>query len=52
VAYSAQSGSSEIMIFIVNHHGVVYEKDFGPNTAARAQSMMRFNPDETWKKAE
>jgi Protein of unknown function (DUF2950) len=49
VAYPAQYGSSGIMTFMVNHDGVVYEKDFGPNTAATAQSMTQFNPDKTWK---
>jgi len=49
VAYPAQYGSSGIMTFIVNHDGEVYEKDFGPNTAAMAQSMTKFNPDKTWK---
>ena len=49
VAYPAQYGSSGIMTFIVNHDGVVYEKDFGPNTAATVQSMTKFNPDKTWK---
>jgi hypothetical protein len=42
VAYPAQFGSSGIMTFIVNHDGVVYEKDFGPNTAARAQAMTKW----------
>jgi hypothetical protein len=50
VAYPAQYGSSGIMTFIVNHDGVVYEKDLGPKTAAMAQSMTKFNPDKTWKK--
>ena len=50
VAYPAQYGSSGIMTFIVNHDGVVYEKDLGPKTAAMAQSMTQFNPDKTWKK--
>ena len=50
VAYPAQYGSSGIMTFIVNHDGVVYQKDLGPRTAAIAQSMTKFNPDETWKK--
>jgi len=49
VAYPAQYGSSGIMTFIVNHDGVVYEKDFGPKTAATVQSMTKFNPDKTWK---
>jgi len=50
VAYPAQYGSSGIMTFIVNHDGVVFEKDLGPNTPALARAMTKFNPDETWKK--
>jgi hypothetical protein len=50
VAYPAQYGASGIMTFIVNHDGVVYQKDLGPDTTAIAQSMMQFNPDETWEK--
>jgi hypothetical protein len=48
VAYPAQYGSSGIMTFIVNHDGVVYQKNLGPNTASVAQSMTKFNPDKTW----
>ena len=33
VAYPAQYGSSGVMTFVVNHDGVVYEKDLGPKTA-------------------
>jgi len=36
------------MTFIVNHDGVVYQKDLGPKTASIAQSMTKFNPDKTW----
>jgi len=50
VAYPAQYGSSGIMTFIVNHDGVVYQKDLGPKTAEIGPSMTRFNPDKTWKK--
>lgn len=52
VAYPAQYASSGVMTFIVNHDGVVYQKDLGANTAAIAQAMTRFNPDATWKKVE
>jgi hypothetical protein len=34
--------------FIVNHEGVIYEKDLGPTTAKTAQLMEKFNPDRTW----
>jgi Protein of unknown function (DUF2950) len=50
VAYPAQYGVSGVMTFIVNHDGVVYQKDLGPRTAAIALSMKEFNPDSTWKK--
>jgi hypothetical protein len=39
------------MTFKVSHDGVVYEKDLGPGTAARAAAMTRFDPDSTWRKA-
>jgi len=50
VAYPAQYGSSGIMTFIVNYDGVVYQKDLGPQTTTQAQSITKFDPDETWKK--
>jgi hypothetical protein len=48
VAYPAQYGSSGIMTFMVNHDGVVYQKDLGTKTASIAQAMTKFNPDKTW----
>jgi hypothetical protein len=50
VAFPARHGSSGVMTFIVNHDGVVYQKDLGANTTALARAMTRFNPDATWKK--
>ncbi|HXY61819.1 MAG TPA: DUF2950 family protein, partial [Nitrospirota bacterium] len=52
VAYPASYGVSGVKTFIVNHEGVVFEKDLGPDTAKRAMSMKVFNPDKTWEKAE
>jgi len=40
------------MTFVVNHDGVVFQKDLGPKTAAIATAMKKFNPDSTWAKAE
>jgi hypothetical protein len=48
VAYPANWGNSGVMTFIVNHDGVVYQKDLGPSTAAVARAMQRFDPDSTW----
>ena len=50
VAFPAQYGVSGVMTFIVNHEGVVYQKDLGPNTAAIARGIKLFNPDGSWKK--
>jgi len=52
VAYPAVYGASGVKTFIVNHEGIVYEKDLGPNTVKKAKSMKAFNPDKTWEKAE
>ncbi|HYA02281.1 MAG TPA: DUF2950 domain-containing protein, partial [Syntrophobacteria bacterium] len=52
VAYPATYGSSGIMTFIVNHDGIVYQKDLGKNTEAILAKMTLFNPDKTWKKVE
>jgi hypothetical protein len=50
VAFPASYGNSGVMTFIVNHDGVVYQKDLGPGTAAIARKMTKFNPDATWKR--
>ena len=50
IAYPAEYGSSGVVTFIVNHEGVVYEKDLGPNTAALARGITKFDPDSTWKR--
>jgi hypothetical protein len=50
VAYPAQYGVSGVMTLIVNHEGVVYQKDLGPSTADVARAMKTFNPDKTWQK--
>ena len=52
VAYPATYGNSGVKSFIVNHDGVVYEKDLGAATATTAAAMTQYNPDKTWQKAE
>ena len=36
------------MSFIVGDDGTVFEKDLGPNRAAAAAAIARYNPDPTW----
>ena len=50
VAYPAQYGTSGVMTFIVNHQGVVFSKDLGPDTQRLAGEMKVFDPDDTWKR--
>lgn len=52
VAYPARWGASGVMTFIVNHDGVVYEKNLGKETAAIATKIKRFDPDASWSKAQ
>ena len=49
VAAPAEYGITGVKTFIVSQDGVVYEKDFGKNTAAVFAKMTRFNPDKTWE---
>jgi hypothetical protein len=50
IAWPAAYGNSGVMTFIVNHDGVVYERDLGPNTAAAAGKITSFNPGKSWKR--
>jgi Protein of unknown function (DUF2950) len=52
VAYPAEYRSSGVMSFVVSKSGVVYEKDFGPNTTQLAEAMTAYDPDSTWNKEE
>ena len=52
VAHPAEYGVSGVMTFIVNHDGVVFEKDMGKQTEKLAGAMKKFDPDKTWKRTE
>ena len=52
IASPAKYGNSGVMTFLVNHDGVVYQKDLGKNTEKAAKAINRFDPDKTWKKVE
>jgi hypothetical protein len=52
VAYPAAYRASGVKTFIVNHEGVVYEKDLGAETAKLAAAMTVYDPDKTWMKVE
>jgi len=48
-AAPAEYGVTGVKTFIVSQDGVVYEKDFGPQTLDKFTKMERFNPDRSWK---
>jgi ribosomal protein L34 len=50
VAYPALYRSSGVKTFIVNHEGIVYEKDLGAETAKIAAAITVFDPDKSWQK--
>lgn len=52
IAWPVRYGETGVMTFIVNHDGVVYEKNLGPDTAAAAARIATFDPDSSWLKTE
>jgi len=48
VAYPATYNDTGIMTFIVDQHGVVYQKDLGKDTPEVAKAITEFNPDKSW----
>jgi hypothetical protein len=48
IAYPADYGASGIMTFIVSQGGVVWQRDLGDDTTAKAESIQQFNPDSAW----
>jgi Protein of unknown function (DUF2950) len=48
IAWPAEYGASGVMTFIVNHDGVVFQKDLGENTEAAVDAIDAYDPDSTW----
>jgi len=48
IAFPARYGDSGVMTFIVNRHGIVYEKNLGSDTAEIARNIAQFDPDGSW----
>jgi hypothetical protein len=48
LAYPAVYGVSGVMTFMVNHDGVVWQRDLGDETPDAAPAVERFDPDEKW----
>lgn len=49
IAWPVEYGESGVMSFIVNHSGIVYQKNLGPDGEDIATAMTSYNPDEEWE---
>jgi Protein of unknown function (DUF2950) len=52
LAFPANYGDSGVMSFMLSHSGIVYQKDLGKDTEAKALKMTSFNPSGWTKVAE
>jgi hypothetical protein len=51
IAWPVTYGQTGVMSFIVNHDGILYERDLGPETQTAASAIKRYDPDDQWKRA-
>ena len=49
IASPVEYGRTGINTFVVNHAGIVYERDFGPGTADIVAKIKTFNPGTAWR---
>ena len=52
LAWPVNYGASGVMTFVVNQDGVVFQRDLGDQTAARAGRISAFNPDLDWARVD
>ena len=52
IMWPAKFGETGVMTFMVNQEGKVFEKNLGPDTAAKAARIGSFNPDASWRKVD
>ncbi|MFP4896920.1 DUF2950 domain-containing protein [Paraburkholderia sp. EG304] len=50
IAWPVKYGDTGIKTFMVSHAGQVYERDLGPESAAKAQATKSFDPGPGWSK--
>lgn len=51
IAWPVHYGDTGIKTFMVSHEGQVYERDLGPDSAAKAEAIKTFDPGPGWSKA-
>jgi len=52
VAVPAEYRVTGVQTFIVNHNGIVYQKDLGADSINIVKQMERYNPDKTWTRTD
>jgi hypothetical protein len=52
IAWPAKYGNSGIMTFAINHRGLVFQKDFGLESAQMVIAIDSYDPDSTWSLTE
>lgn len=52
IAWPARYAETGVNTFVVNQAGIVYEKDFGVDTANIVAGIKSFNPDQRWQVVE
>ncbi len=50
IAWPVKYGDTGIKSFMVSHAGQVYERDLGPESAAKAEATKSFDPGPGWSK--
>jgi hypothetical protein len=50
IAWPVKYGDTGIKSFMVSHAGQVYERDLGPESAAKAEAIKSFDPGPGWSK--
>ncbi|OAP40976.1 hypothetical protein AU381_03560 [Sinorhizobium glycinis] len=48
IAWPVQYAETGVKTFVVNQHGIVYERDLGSSTEAIVPFIDRFDPDDKW----
>jgi hypothetical protein len=52
LAWPAEYRKTGVQTFLVSRNGVVFQKDLGPDTAARAKEIRSFAPDAGWTRVD
>ena len=50
IAWPVRYRDTGVMTFMVSHDGQVYERDLGPDSAAKAAATKSFDPGPGWRK--